>query len=198
MEKTPIPDGLTVFMEENAVIIRRKLRGGSGIGFLCLLGALFNFRIRSGAIHPSPGPGFQVPWDSLLEIVPVIVAGYAAVCSLVNRTDVIISADGVKAVSTPLPWWGDRNVRAQEICGFVYREGRRREGEGKYRLMYIDRSGKERDLGSRLSSSARRSGKFWEWNRVRSGKANFFTCLAAGGASKKPPPPPSPLPPRRW
>ncbi len=142
MEKTPIPAGLTVFMEECAVIIRRQ-SGVSGklwllpLSLLTLVFHRFTF---------SPGDEWQA-LQMLGELAPAIISAYVLLCSSLNRTDVIVSPSRVQVRSTPIPWWGDRCVNAQDIYGLVFREGREGEDGAKFRLYYLDRGGKERPLG---------------------------------------------------
>ena len=84
--------------------------------------------------------------DFLFHLTPALGAGYFAICSLVNRTDVIISSSRVRAVSTPLPWWGDRNISTREIYGVTVGKAKAREDGAKFCVMLIDRNGREQEF----------------------------------------------------
>jgi hypothetical protein len=145
MEKTSIPEGLTVFADGNAVVVRRDWGRFKGIGLLIVtLGTLWTQWLRYSYAVRGHDTGTYLLM--LLEMAPALATGYFALCSLVNRTDVIISASRVRVVSTPLPWWGDRAVAAQEIHGLALKEKKGREDGSNFCLMYIDRAGKEREL----------------------------------------------------
>jgi hypothetical protein len=64
----------------------------------------------------------------------------------VNRTDVILTGDRFRAESTPMPWWGDRNVSVQEMSAVTIKQGKAGEDGATFALMYIDRGGKEHEL----------------------------------------------------
>jgi hypothetical protein len=146
MEKRAIPKGLVVFRQGNAVVIRRRWEKGAGASVLLFTAAsawpiLLNHQGRS---H---GDGiWPMALEYLTHLAPAIGTAYFGLCSLVNRTDVILSGDRFRAESTPLPWWGDRKVSAQEIYAVTVKQRKAGEDGAKFCLMYIDRDGKEHEL----------------------------------------------------
>jgi hypothetical protein len=149
MEPRTIPDGLAVFQDrDGAIVIRRRWAKANGAS------ALFAAAVSTWPLiimtHPGRSRGEGL-WPLVLEYLPhasaFIGGGYFALCSLFNRTDVIITADRFRSVSTPLPWWGDRHLSIQEIQGLAVRKRKKRSDDGAdYCLMYTDRYGKEREL----------------------------------------------------
>jgi hypothetical protein len=146
MEKRAIPDGLTVFQDRSAIVIRRRWSMGKGASALFLT-SISAWPLLLGFHWGTHGDG---PWPLLMEYLPhvgaVFGAAYFGLCSLFNRTDVMISVDWFRAVSTPLPWWGDRKVSARDIHAVVVRERKAGEDGANFVLLYVDRNGKEREL----------------------------------------------------
>jgi len=194
MEKTPIPEGLTVSSQGNAVVIRRDWGRFNGICLLfvtvtTLLGQWTQYAFGSGG-----SDGGTHLFLLLVEAVPALASIYFAMCSLMNGTDVIISATRVRTVSTPLPWWGDRNVSAQEIRGLAIKEKAKGEDGSKFCLVYIDRGGKERELAragkgkEQVEFIGKAIGFILGVEMGRHAGNHFFPCFRGGGDSKKAPP----------
>lgn len=70
-----------------------------------------------------------------------------------NKTDVVISPSGVRVVTGPAPWTGNKTVSIEDITAVVVRERAGNRGSKTYNVMYADRSQKERKLVSWLSES---------------------------------------------
>ncbi|MES2597542.1 MAG: hypothetical protein V4662_19495 [Verrucomicrobiota bacterium] len=117
---------------------------------------------------------FAVAWDSFLffwysrllsEPNPPLMAvlfpiGHIAVgfsityyvlASLVNKTDIVISSSGVRVVTGPAPWLGNKEVRVDDITAVVVRERRGNRGSMSFNVMYADRSRKEKKLVTSLA-----------------------------------------------
>ena len=146
METRAIPEGLVVFRDRNGIVIRRRWQKATGAGMLFVSAITASPYLM---MYParSHGDGF---WPQIMEYLPhlgaLIGGGYFGLCSLFNRTVVILTGDRFRAVSTPLPWWGDRKVSAQEIYGVTVKETKKAEDGAKFCLVYIDRYGKQREL----------------------------------------------------
>lgn len=146
MESRAIPNGLVVFQDRSGIVIRRRWAksGGAYVLFVAAATAWPILLMYPGRSH---GDGL---WPLLTEYLPhigtVIGGGYFGLCSLFNRTDVIITVDRFKAVSAPLPWWGDRKISAQEIYAVTIKEQNKAEDGAKFALKYIDRYGRECEL----------------------------------------------------
>jgi hypothetical protein len=145
MDSRSIPEGLMVFHNGNGIVIRRRWAKGAG-AYVLFLAVVTAGQYQLLNPTRSHGDGF---WPLLMEYLPhigtLVGGGYFGLCSLFNRTDVIITVDRFKAISTPLPWWGDRKISAQEIHAVTVKEKNKAEN-GKYALIYIDRHGKECEL----------------------------------------------------
>jgi len=148
MERREIPKGLVVFQDRNgAIVIRRRWDKSAAASRLSVVAILV---IPMVVLPPTytHGDGF---WRILMEYLQhgaaLIGGGYFGLCSLFNRTDIIITVDRFRAVSTPLPWWGDRKVSAQEIYSVTVKETKKNAEDGSnFYLAYIDREGKSREL----------------------------------------------------
>jgi len=146
MERRTIPEGLEVFSDGSAVIIRRKWERGAGARVLFFT-AFSSWQVILRRFPGSHGKDFEtMALEFVIHVVPALGAAYFALCSMVNRTDVIISARRVKAVSTPLPWWGDRNLFVHEIRGVTVKRVKAGEEGAKFCLMFLDRKGAEKEF----------------------------------------------------
>jgi len=134
MPPTSIPPGLEVFRDGGEVIIRRPDRKPVA-GFFGLLFAIFFFLIAAG----------QWPF-----VAVGIYVAYCGLIALLNRTDVVISASGVKRVIGPMFVEGIRSVATQEICGLVVMEPSRWKSKWRFCVWYMDGNNKWRLLCSRF------------------------------------------------
>ncbi len=180
METRTIPEGLTVFREGNGVVIRRRWKVSFGLIFFAVITGL-NVWMRYWASQGrGEGPDIGL---MALEVAPALMSVYFVLCSLVNRTDVIITGSKVRTVSTPLPWWGDRTVLVVDIRAVRVREGKAGEDGAKFRLMYIDRAGKEQ-----VEFIGRAMRDILGVEELEGGKETFFPLHRKRYGFKKTPP----------
>lgn len=71
---------------------------------------------------------------------------YFVLASLVNKTDVEISSMGVRVVTRPAPWIGNKAVALSDLMDILVRERAGGRGSVGYAVMYVDRFNKERPL----------------------------------------------------
>lgn len=142
-----IPEGLDVFATDEGMVIRRGWR---------------TWMIVPAAIFALVWDAFLVFWYSMAFgkgdvpwIVVVFPIGHVAVgigitywvmCSLVNRTDIVVSQNGVRVFTGPMPWPGNKSVPAGEISEVLVRERSGNRGAKTFDVMYADLSRKERRL----------------------------------------------------
>ena len=153
----PIPEGLDVLQSGDDVVISRSWRTWIVLAmfpFLIFWFGFLGFWYYHAFTHPNtPITMFLFP---LLHLGAGVAFGYFAVCSLVNRTDVIISGSRVRCAIGPLPWWGSRDVPSEDIHGVNVRERWGNRGSVNYRnsvtysVMYVDSENRERTLISAI------------------------------------------------
>jgi len=94
------------------------------------------------------------PGLPLLFPIPHVCVGlgltYYVLASFINKTDIVISESGVTVTTGPAPWFGNRQVRADEIEQVIVRERRGNKGGRTYWVMYAGPSRKEQKLVSWL------------------------------------------------
>lgn len=146
MPPTSIPPGLEVFRDGGEVIIRRPDRNPVAV-FCALLSAIFVLVIVITAAKQTAKPNFPF-WA--LNVGAEIYCAYRGLIALVNRTDVVISASGVKRVIGPMFVEGIRSVAAREICGLVVMEPSHWKSKWRFCVWYMDGNNKWRLLCSRF------------------------------------------------
>lgn len=131
------------------MIIRRPDRKPVA-GFFGLLFAIFFFLIAAGQWHPAK----QAANANLPSRAPFVAGGiYLAYCGLIallNRTDVVISASGVKRVIGPMFVERRRSVAAWKICGLLVMEPSRWKSKWKFCVWYMDGNNERHLLCSRF------------------------------------------------
>ncbi len=75
---------------------------------------------------------------------------YYVISTFFNKTDLIISPDLVEVRTHPLPWTGNVKIRPDEIKGVLVRESADGYNKSNYRVMWVDRSMKERRVFTSL------------------------------------------------
>jgi hypothetical protein len=78
---------------------------------------------------------------------------YYVVASLFNRTDVVISLSGIKVSTYPVPWFGNKEVKREEIADIIVRERIGNRNRRTYAIMYVDFSRKEKKLLASIPES---------------------------------------------
>jgi hypothetical protein len=76
---------------------------------------------------------------------------YYVIASFVNKTDVIISSLGVRTISSPFPWFGNRGVSRVDITEVKARERVGSRGSRSYSVVYVNGERKEKTLVSSLA-----------------------------------------------
>ena len=141
MEVRTIPEGLEVFREHDAIVVRRRWSKMAAFWIMPgLAAALFPYFMF--------GTRRSEDWISLIltQVAPALGGIYFALCSLFNRTDVIISGSMVRAVSSPMPWKGDHTVLARDVAALFVRKRSQDEAGELFCVMYINRLGDEKEL----------------------------------------------------
>lgn len=144
MEKMSIPEGLDVLREGDAVVIRRNWRTLMALPLFFFLIPWFGFLgfWYYHAFTDKHAPLMMLLFP-LLHVAVGVGLAYFAVASLVNKTDITISTSSIRALTGPLPWLGNCEIRAGDIQGVKVRERRGGKGAVSYAVMYVDASNKE-------------------------------------------------------
>ena len=142
-----IPEGLDVLKSGDDVIIRRSWRTLAVVPLFFFLVFWFGFLgfwyYHAFTARHAPLMMFLFP---LIHVAVGVGLAYFAVCSLVNRTDVIITTSSVKCVIGPLPWRGNRDVPVGDIHGVAVRERFGNKGSVSFTVVYVDGANKEHTL----------------------------------------------------
>jgi hypothetical protein len=147
MENALIPKGFEVLREGDALIIRLIWRRRWD-AVLLLPVLLYSVLLFGGIemLHFLPVPNL----GPLALLVVSAVMGtcflYFYICMRMNKTDVVISASGVKIETGPVPLGFKKEVAARDIVALAFRGPQRKRYRDHCRLICIDGSNKERVL----------------------------------------------------
>ncbi len=149
-----IPEGLDLINGEYGTIIRRVWLSWriAPIALFAVFWDGFLFFWYSKALAQSD-PEFMALFFPIGHVAVGIGLTYYVLASLFNRTDIVISLSGIKVCSGPVPWFGNRDVRREDITDFIVRERSGGRGRRTYAIMYADYSKKERKLISSIPES---------------------------------------------
>jgi hypothetical protein len=147
MENMPIPEGIETWRDGEAVMYRWRRPEAARVPavwrmiyFPCYLGFFLWINWNR---HPYSRDSLEF---ALFCLVSISVMVYVFAATRVDRLTAVISQEGVRSTVGPLPWFRDQGVRAGEIHGVVTRLRALPKGKYVYRLMYIDRENRERQL----------------------------------------------------
>jgi hypothetical protein len=76
---------------------------------------------------------------------------YYVIAATVNKTDIIISSSGVRTVSSPFPWFGNKVIGRTDVTSVRARERVGNRGSISYSVVYVDGERREKTLVSSLA-----------------------------------------------
>ena len=149
---TPVPSpvppvGVEVLPVPSGTLLRRRwYRRWVLVPIFFALGwdvyAAFFYRLIVG-LGPVPAVALFFPVAGLCLAV---LGTYAALAAVLNRTEITVSAQGVKVDIGPLPWLGNKAVPATQIRAVEVRLRFVNRGVRSYRVLYLDPQRRERSL----------------------------------------------------
>jgi hypothetical protein len=149
-----IPEGLDLVVAQDGITVRKvwltwKILPLAGFA---VIWDTFMFFWYSQVLS-KPNPPLIMVFFPIGHVAVGIGLTYYVVAALVNKTDVVISSSGIRVVTGPAPWFGNKEVRVEDITDIMVRERWGNRGRKTYNVMYADRSQKERKLVSWLPES---------------------------------------------
>ena len=149
-----IPEGLELINEADGITIRKVwltwLIAPLAIFALVWDGFLFFWYAQALS---QPNTPFMILFFPIAHIAVGVGITYYVVASLFNKTDVVISLSGIKVSTYPVPWFGNKEVKREEITDIIVRERIGNRNRRTYAIMYVDFSRKERKLVASIPES---------------------------------------------
>jgi len=139
------PDNISIYEEHGLLVIRRKWSITSGvISLIVCLGFFFIVYAPDAQIDPI---------FVKVRLPVCLFLAYLSLAYFKNSTYVYISPETVRVKISPIKWWGEKELRVENIKQFFGRETTRRTKNGTttdYYLSYRTTHGEEGDLLSGL------------------------------------------------
>lgn len=153
-QEPTIPEGLETVPTMNGITIRRVWRSWKIVPLALFAGIWDSFLVFWYVkVLATPNPPLMAVIFPIGHIAVGIGITYYVIASAFNKTDVVISPSGVRVVSGPAPWFGNKEVNAAEIVAVLVRERAGNRGRITYSVMHVDAANKERRLLSYLAES---------------------------------------------
>jgi hypothetical protein len=149
-----IPEGLDLINDADGTTIRKVWLTWlvAPLAIFAVFWDGFLFFWYSKALT-QPDTQFMMLFFPIAHVAVGIGITYYVVASLFNRTDVVISLSGIKVSTRPIPWFGNREVKREEITDIIVRERSGNRNRRTYGIMYVDFSKKEKKLISSIPES---------------------------------------------
>jgi hypothetical protein len=150
-----IPEGLELINDADGITIRKVWRTWlvAPLAIFAIFWDGFLLFWYSQAIsQPSPAET-MILFFPLIHVAMGVCITYYVVASLFNKTDVVISLSGIKVSIYPVPWFGSKEVKREEITDIIVRERYGNRNRRSYAIMYVDFSRKERKLIASIPES---------------------------------------------
>src|ERR1700722_12711372 len=139
----PIPEGFDVVPDGVRTIIRWRWYSPSvwAMFFFCIAwDAFLIFWYSLAFSHKAQGGGINL----IMIIFPIahVAVGvgltYSVICTFLNRTDVILTANELRVASHPMPWIGNVRLNPMTLTSFgVRNRGRSRNNADTFDVMYV-------------------------------------------------------------
>jgi hypothetical protein len=155
----PIPEGLDILQDGDAVVIRRSWFSHIVwfLIFFCIAWDSFLiFWYKMALFGSDHGPSSFHLIAILFPIGHVAVGlglTYFVFCLFLNQTDVILRPDALTIQTHPLPWRGNQTIPASELVSFSVRT-RISGSESRtvtYDLLYVNSANREKTLVKGIS-----------------------------------------------
>lgn len=156
----PIPEGLEILQNGDAVVIRRRWFSHLVwfLIFFCIAWDSFLiFWYRMALFGSDNGPS---PFHLIAIAFPIghVAVGlgltYFVFCLFLNQTDVILRPDFLTIKSHPLPWRGNQTIAASDLVSFSTRTRVGRSDNQTtvtYDLLYVNSANREKALVKGIS-----------------------------------------------
>ena len=150
MRRRTIPEGLDTLESGGRFIIRKTWFSMKIIPvlFFCIgwnAFLVFWYVAAFGGFGDS-GPVWLAIIFPIAHVAVGVGLSYYVIASFFNKTDLVISPDWVETNTRPIPWKGNAKIRPADIKGVLVRERADGYNKSQYRVMWVDRSMKERPL----------------------------------------------------
>jgi hypothetical protein len=149
-----IPEGLELINDAEGITIRKVWRTWlvAPLAVFAIFWDGFLFFWYSQALS-SPNAGLMILLFPMIHVAAGVGITYYVVASLFNKTDVVISLSGIKVSTYPIPWFGNKEVKREEITDIIVRERTGNRNRRTYAVMYVDFTRKERKLVASIPES---------------------------------------------
>ena len=149
METLSIPEGLDFIPSPPGGTIRKVWRSWQLLPlafFACLWDSFLVRFYRQILSQPHPNPVLVL--FPTIHLAVGVGLSYFVFASLFNKTDILISPDGLRVATGPMPWIGNVSIARSEIRAVKVRERVSSKGRVSRAIVYVDPSGKEKSFGS--------------------------------------------------
>jgi hypothetical protein len=149
-----IPEGLELINGAEGITIRKVWRTWlvAPLAIFAVFWDGFLLFWYSQAIS-QPSAELMIFFFPLIHVAAGVCITYYVIASLFNKTDVVISLSGIKVSTYPIPWFGNKEVKREEITDIIVRERIGNRNRRAYAIMYVDFSRKEKKLVASVPES---------------------------------------------